>query len=683
MSDRTKRRRVKARVDEHMKLCRPSSLNNENASPCSTRATVQIPLEHGIPESDTHNDCTFSSTETHSLGLVPQSHCLHGNKELFNTSSVGPGSAEDESIAEQDIFDDDLCSPCISDSDNDSDDNFDTDIVDKDVYLSHGLAAWASDFNIPHVALAMLLALLRALHPHLPKNPRTLLGTAKQYQVQSISGGSYYHFGIAASIKKAISVVEVSGHKDSQSIAMQLNIDGLPLFKSSQTQFWPILGKLVDPFPTKPFIIGIYCGMKKPDNIEEFLHDFVTEMQLIETNQLSVDGFTNPLQLYISCTICDTPARAFVKQVKGHAGYHGCDKCSQKGVWLDKMTFPEVDAPVRTDADFNQHSDSRHHTGVSPLQALSLGMVSQFPLDFMHLVCLGVVRRLLWLWSKSPIHRNIRISVQSVCCISQQLISLKRYIPVEFARKCRSLDEMDRWKATEFRQFLLYSGPIVLKGVLCERFYKHFLLLFVGIYCLVSPAYCMSHCQYAHELLHLFVSQTGQLYGKDVLVYNVHSLIHLAADVQNFGPLDSFSAFPFENFLGKLKKLVRKPNLPLQQVIRRLSEKKETKSTNTGKQHSNIPKKCHNLGPIPNQFTQYSQFQQIFSNNLMFSSEYGNNCVKIRDAYALVRNILSSENRHDDILIVFERFSRVTDFFTYPLESSKLDIHLVDRLAGH
>ena len=77
-----------------------------------------------------------------------------------------------------------------------------------------------------------------------------------------------------------------------------------------------------------------------------------------------MDGFTNPLQLYISCIICDTPARAFVKQVKGHAGYHGCDKCSQKGVWLDKMTFPEVDAPVRTDADFNQHSDSRHHTGV-------------------------------------------------------------------------------------------------------------------------------------------------------------------------------------------------------------------------------------------------------------------------------------------------------------------------------
>ena len=33
--------------------------------------------------------------------------------------------------------------------------------------------------------------------------------------------------------------------------------------------------------------------------------------------------------------------------------------------------------------------DVNHHTGNSPLQALSVGMVSQFPLDYMHLV--GVV----------------------------------------------------------------------------------------------------------------------------------------------------------------------------------------------------------------------------------------------------------------------------------------------------
>ena len=210
LSDRTKRRRVKARVDEHMEFCRQLSLNNENYSSCSTLATIQIPLEQDIPESDPHNDCTFISTETLCASFVPQSVCLHGNNESRkHTSSVGQGSAscEDENIAKQDMFDVDLCSPCVSESDDDSDGNFESDIDDKDVYLSRGLGAWASDLNIPHVALAMLLALLRALHPHLPKVPGTLLGTARQYQVQSISGGSYHHFGIAASVKKAISAV--------------------------------------------------------------------------------------------------------------------------------------------------------------------------------------------------------------------------------------------------------------------------------------------------------------------------------------------------------------------------------------------------------------------------------------------------------------------------------------------
>ena len=64
-------------------------------------------------------------------------------------------------------------------------------------------------------------------------------------------------------------------------------------------------------------------------------------------------------------------------------------------------------------------------------------------------------------------------------------------IHVALAKTCRSLDEMDSWKATKSKQFLLYSGPIVLKGVLCEQFYKHFVLLFVDVYCLVCPVYCI------------------------------------------------------------------------------------------------------------------------------------------------------------------------------------------------
>ena len=50
--------------------------------------------------------------------------------------------------------------------------------------------------------------------------------------------------------------------------------------------------------------------------------------------------------------------------------------------------------------------------------------------------------------------------------ISQALINLRSTVPKEFLRRPRSLNEITYRKATKYRQFLLYTGLIVLKTVL-------------------------------------------------------------------------------------------------------------------------------------------------------------------------------------------------------------------------
>ena len=51
-------------------------------------------------------------------------------------------------------------------------------------------------------------------------------------------------------------------------------------------------------------------------------------------------------------------------------------------------------------------------------------------------------------------------------------------------------------------------------------------------------------------MLKTFVTDSQKMYGKSIISYNVHSLLHLPEDYNCFGNLEKVSAFPFESYLG-------------------------------------------------------------------------------------------------------------------------------------
>ncbi len=131
------------------------------------------------------------------------------------------------------------------------------------------------------------------------------------------------------------------------------------------------------------------------------------------------------------------------------------------------MAFNEQGCTLRTDEAFSAVAYKNHQTGVSPFIAAGLSCVSSFVLDYMHMVNLGVVRRMLIFLTRGP--TLCRLSVRQRQEISQKLNRLRGKMPSEFARQPRGLEDLDRWKATEFRQFLLYTGPVVLKNVISRK----------------------------------------------------------------------------------------------------------------------------------------------------------------------------------------------------------------------
>ncbi|KAE9529171.1 hypothetical protein AGLY_011967 [Aphis glycines] len=56
--------------------------------------------------------------------------------------------------------------------------------------------------------------------------------------------------------------------------------------------------------------------------------------------------------------------------------------------------------------------------------------------------------------------------------------------------------------------------------------------------------------QFAKDLLEYFVESFQLIYGKHYVSYNIHAILHLVDDYEQFGTLVNCSAFCFENFMA-------------------------------------------------------------------------------------------------------------------------------------
>jgi len=131
------------------------------------------------------------------------------------------------------------------------------------------------------------------------------------------------------------------------------------------------------------------------------------------------------IKIEIEAFCCDAPALSFIKCVKSCGSYFGCMKCETEGVYVHnesgregRVTLPEIDAIIRTKESFRNREQQTHHTGLSVLENLPINMTNDFPIDPIHLVYLGVMRKLLHIWCNQRRSMKVRISKQIITEIS-------------------------------------------------------------------------------------------------------------------------------------------------------------------------------------------------------------------------------------------------------------------------
>ena len=125
-------------------------------------------------------------------------------------------------------------------------------------------------------------------------------------------------------------------------------------------------------------------------------------------------------------------------------------------------------------------------------------------------------------------------------------------------------------------------------------------MLYSSMTLLLSPDLNSHRVAVARRIIYRFVENFVVVYGIVLLTYKLHSLIHIADDCDFYqAPLDAFSCFPFESFLGQIKRGLRRRRLPVAQLKARQSESANNQNT----EDSYIP--------ISNRHNVYSNFNSL------------------------------------------------------------------------
>ncbi|BHF65498.1 hypothetical protein SprV_0200851000 [Sparganum proliferum] len=128
-----------------------------------------------------------------------------------------------------------------------------------------------------------LFQVLRHYHPELPNDPRTLLQTPRTCVSKSLKRGKYVHLGLERGLLDELRLCPLTGIPE---VHVQLHIDGMKVFKASAQCLWPILARVNHPVVGQPFVVGVFCGFGKPEPLEDFLGDCVSELKGLLTTGL-------------------------------------------------------------------------------------------------------------------------------------------------------------------------------------------------------------------------------------------------------------------------------------------------------------------------------------------------------------------------------------------------------------
>lgn len=182
--------------------------------------------------------------------------------------------------------------------------------------------------------------------------------------------------------------------------------------------------------------------------------------------------------------------------------------------------------------------------------------VQSVPTEYMHLVCLGTVKRMLEL-TFSVGETRTRITKRPLTSpdkFNELIIKVKS--TKEFSRRARKLD-LAVMKAQELRNLLLFHFPLITKCIEShDKEIKVWEMLAFMVRACILPVqeYNNVNINQIKYCQKNFYINYQQLFGTKNCTYSVHVTASHILFMRAEGPLTETSAFPFEAFYAELRR---------------------------------------------------------------------------------------------------------------------------------
>ncbi|KAF8755894.1 Transposase family tnp2 [Rhizoctonia solani] len=361
-------------------------------------------------------------------------------------------------------------------------------------------------------------------------------------------------------------------------IALAIMTDGVQIFDQGSTETntcWPSWPRTLtcrrrNAQMRNLIPLGVIPGPNKPKDFDSFLVPLVNEfIELAKGIEVynTMNGETITLRVHPTIISGDMQAIKYLMNFKGPNAQVPCRECLIVGCYHQgrKTYYIPLAEPLRADSTSVQSrimetarvglaDDLRKKYGICGPSILdripSLSRPASYPHEFMHLFLLNHGPALFSLWTNT--HSGISdsgreqylISHSDLVLIGTETVGATNLIPAKFIRPFPNIESSRHLYTSELWSFwLIYIGPVVLRGRLPQKYYSHYLKFVQILKCLLQLENTTRRIKQLKEEVIEYVEEFEEYYYQydydrlSVCRLTLHALLHIADDVLRCGPI--------------------------------------------------------------------------------------------------------------------------------------------------